>query len=826
MSKSRCIFCMEETQGQYAICPRCKKGIWEYQWKETYLEPYTTLGERYFVGVILEETEESMRYVGYDLVLEQKVMIYVYPLKVWQDKKEQEASFLFGKFAVPGLTVVKDYFADGEKGYMITSFPAGITLEEYEKSQGRIPEEEAKKMMLPVVYAVNTLHAEGRIHGNISPRHLVMTEDKVLCLLIDGRMHIPREEMDSYAALEQGEERGILGPWTDIYALCATWYEMVTGQKVVTAYERSRKDRLKPPSRYTEIPQSIEKALLQGLTLDIQGRLFCFGNLLEIMGDEKEEVKRYEGAIRQIWSEAWLEAAQRTETGRRKRRVNGYLVKRWLAAGAVILCAAGVITGGVHGYIKTHQPEYFAWKLRQAEKTTDISPYRGILFQGDSEYEKVKAFVLKYGKTDGEGEIFYKIPAKDWKYCPVKQSAQSSFYLDYKTAKNVVQYYMVGEGKMDLSEETDHFNAYIEEKDDGVIALFAGKEDLYKIRGNQEEVGFTYDILDGRLLKISYTGTKKCCAYFMEKLLPFLVTETYLTKEECMELMETSLQEGEFMSLQLDAKYEITIKRNEDFSSQDSQLYTVAIEPVQSNWREFYNIYLEQPAQDNTSYAGNYERGSRRYKEFISYVKEHAVSEENIEENTDGESRYRQVKDGVKYTLKEEDVLNWGEPCNAFRFFIQAEDLVSGLKKQGYQMKKNSEIRRNTVEIEKYGGVRTLFKIAEYYQMTEDLNLVVVKDLVDGQVLQLFLYHDEDRKAELAAAVADVGKLLGISEKEDIKGLLEWTAEVQQEGRDQDTTELSVERNILFFTGKVEDIGVGIQIVPAELFDGRDYYWP
>ena len=82
MSKSRCIFCMEETQGQYAICPRCKKGIWEYQWKETYLEPYTTLGERYFVGVILEETEESMRYVGYDLVLEQKVMIYVYPYSV------------------------------------------------------------------------------------------------------------------------------------------------------------------------------------------------------------------------------------------------------------------------------------------------------------------------------------------------------------------------------------------------------------------------------------------------------------------------------------------------------------------------------------------------------------------------------------------------------------------------------------------------------------------------------------------------------------------------------------------------------------------------
>lgn len=48
-----------------------------------------------------------------------------------------------------------------------------------------------------------------------------------------------------YTAPEQYLEKEFVGPWSDVYSLCAVWYEMLTGIKVPPAVERLQKDRLK-----------------------------------------------------------------------------------------------------------------------------------------------------------------------------------------------------------------------------------------------------------------------------------------------------------------------------------------------------------------------------------------------------------------------------------------------------------------------------------------------------------------------------------------------------------------------------------------------------
>ena len=53
MEKKRCIFCMQELKEGQKKCPSCGRGIWEYQWEETLLRPYTVLDERYLVGRVL-----------------------------------------------------------------------------------------------------------------------------------------------------------------------------------------------------------------------------------------------------------------------------------------------------------------------------------------------------------------------------------------------------------------------------------------------------------------------------------------------------------------------------------------------------------------------------------------------------------------------------------------------------------------------------------------------------------------------------------------------------------------------------------------------------
>ena len=124
---------MSETNGQEQVCPVCKKGIWEYQWKEDYLEPYTKLKGRYLVGAASEEQQGEIRYTGYDLQMEQKVLLYVYEAELWDRVKEKEAALLFGKFDFSGITAVKDYFRENGKGYIVTSFAQGDTLEQYLK---------------------------------------------------------------------------------------------------------------------------------------------------------------------------------------------------------------------------------------------------------------------------------------------------------------------------------------------------------------------------------------------------------------------------------------------------------------------------------------------------------------------------------------------------------------------------------------------------------------------------------------------------------------------------------------------------------------------
>src|SRR5699024_9437025 len=108
----KCIFCMNEKEESEQICPVCKKGLWEYKWQEGFLEPYIVLRSKYMIGAALEQDGHTVRYAGYDLVLEQKVLVYEYPEEFWRTEKEQKVKGMFGKTLSSGMAVIKDYFLE------------------------------------------------------------------------------------------------------------------------------------------------------------------------------------------------------------------------------------------------------------------------------------------------------------------------------------------------------------------------------------------------------------------------------------------------------------------------------------------------------------------------------------------------------------------------------------------------------------------------------------------------------------------------------------------------------------------------------------------
>ena len=90
--------------------------------------------------------------------------------------------------------------------------------------------------MLPVLDGLEKVHEKGIIHRDFNPSNLMMQENGTLKMIDFGaaRGYLDTEKTMTvlvkrgYAPPEQYLRHGPQGPWTDLYAVCATLYEMVT----------------------------------------------------------------------------------------------------------------------------------------------------------------------------------------------------------------------------------------------------------------------------------------------------------------------------------------------------------------------------------------------------------------------------------------------------------------------------------------------------------------------------------------------------------------------------------------------------------------------
>ena len=827
MSRERCVFCMEEIE-EGAVCPACRKGIWEYDWKEEWLEPYTILKEKYLVGAVSMAGTDFVRYIGYDLILEQKVWLRVYSKDAWKEKGEKEARLLFGKFGLPGIPGVRDYYESEESGYMVTEYLTGQTMRTYCKKNARMSQTRAESLWLSLLEGLEQIHALGLIAGNLSPDTLVVTEE--------GNLAAPgapalEGERSRYLAPEQTEKEGVTGPWSDVYAVCAMWYEMLTGRPVPETEEREKTGRLKKPSRYIKISANVEEALLQGLAMEPQRRFFSIQNMKESMGLSETSEDEWMGVTRHIWGDAWLETARSSGVSGKKRR-RRYLLKRLAAAAVILAAVCGITAGGFWIYRETHREEVILWQVKRDRNEYEDRTKEAVLTRESSGYDKVLTFLETYGERDDvsseDSQDYYDLKEEDMEHCPEFYGTENGFYLDVHTAMEALQYYMDLEGKTDLSAEYWSGAGSVTKDSEKEITTYLSKKEEYYTRKTGEEVRVSYDPSDGQLQNISFQGSRERCTRFLEKMIPVLLSETYLTKEEAEGMVNLDFQEnegdvfGKMYSLTLPGGYEILLSLPTEVISSAQR------ENTRQNNQDLLKVEISGRSRDmraleeGVTYAGNYPRDSKRCQEFLTFVKEHASS---VEETRDEEMSLLGSRQETVYKLEEEAVEEWGEPCNFVRFVTDKDTFVSQMKERGYDLKLLETEDNNQVEVNGYGGILTSFVHKERYQVSEGVFLTVNSDTVNHQMLGVMVYREKGSSASLKELALSVTAFIQGEEEKEFSDTMEMLDEVEAdiERAKNNTFIISGDATLMFSDS--EDSDYEITIVSQNVYESNPY-WP
>ena len=150
-------------------------------------------------------------------------------------------------FRHPHIVRVARFFEANRTAYMVLEYERGQSLKAWRKKRESIPEATIVSLLAPLLDGLAVVHQAGYLHRDIKPDNIyVRDEDGSLVLLDFGAARqtaVEKAEMGTvvtpgYGPIEQYAGGGRQGPWTDIYAMGATLFWLITGKKPYDAPAR------------------------------------------------------------------------------------------------------------------------------------------------------------------------------------------------------------------------------------------------------------------------------------------------------------------------------------------------------------------------------------------------------------------------------------------------------------------------------------------------------------------------------------------------------------------------------------------------------------
>ena len=310
-----------------------------------YLRKETRLIGRYTIKSVLGQGGFGITYLGMDELYQRKVAIkeffpqgivtrnteyedtvtvtYVEEKADYEKGKERflKEARTMAKFSKDeGIVKALDFFEINNTAYIVMEYLEGVTLKQYLAENKRIDAEDLVELLVPLIESLDEIHSQGLIHRDISPDNIMVLPDGRIKLMDFGAARDYTEFGEKslsivlkpgYAPPEQYQTHGVQGPWTDIYALCATMYKCITGENPPDAIERVMDDHLKKISAFgiPVLPQ-IEKAIIKGMSVTAKDRYQNVGDFCEdLYGgyEENSEPEAEESQAEPVVAEANVE---------------------------------------------------------------------------------------------------------------------------------------------------------------------------------------------------------------------------------------------------------------------------------------------------------------------------------------------------------------------------------------------------------------------------------------------------------------------------------------------------------------------------------------
>jgi len=308
-----CYVCMEQYDDALDTCPFCGSPAYTTPVYETHLVPGYTLYDRYIIGRALGAGGFGITYISWDTLLHQKVAIkeYLPPNFATRNHGHTNVSVFtgenFSRFNnglhrfinearrlarnnnVDGIVRVLDCFEENDTAYIVMEFIDGATLEELLKENGKFEPDEALRIIMPLIRAIDEVHKNGIFHRDIAPDNIILTKKGKAVLIDFGSAKSEISPLGGhsstvivkpgYSPEEQYSSQAEYGSYTDVYALAGTLYKMITGETPPDAPSRrqelvnKRKDPLKPISAYgIKLNPKIEQAIAHAMVLEANKR--------------------------------------------------------------------------------------------------------------------------------------------------------------------------------------------------------------------------------------------------------------------------------------------------------------------------------------------------------------------------------------------------------------------------------------------------------------------------------------------------------------------------------------------------------------------------